>query len=460
LGDLEFALAQEAFDHVEQLASQDAAMLVLLGQQYHRLRRLDQARAAFEQAVRAEPASTPARLSLAAWYERERRLGDALACIDECLSREPRNARVLCVRALLLHRLDRDTEAESVLRDVIAGGAGDANVKFSCRHLLAVVLDAGGQYAEAIDWLRQAKDLARGMANTAQMERDYDHADAQRRALLAALTPDDLRRWRSEAPASPLPHPLVLLGGHPRSGTTLLEQILGAHPGVLAFDEPEAFAQEIWNKLAPLQKAPTQTAAELNALSISRRAEFRRRYLKSLWREVRQEPSGQLLLDKNPSPTTALHLWLRIFPELKVLIALRDPNDVVISCYFQNLMLTPTNVNFLSLERTARHYANLMDVWLRLRELGGFDWIESRYEDLVADPESEGRRVTGFLGLSWDARQAKYHESARNKFLFAPTFTEVAQPVHPRAVGRWRHYTEVLAPIQPQLAPYRAAFGY
>ena len=61
-----------------------------------------------------------------------------------------------------------------------------------------------------------------------------------------------------------------------------------------------------------------------------------------------------------------------MFPDLKVIIALRDPRDVIISCFFQNLRLNATNANFLSLERTARHYADLMDVWLRMRELGGF----------------------------------------------------------------------------------------
>ena len=166
------------------------------------------------------------------------------------------------------------------------------------------------------------------------------------------------------------------------------------------------------------------------------------------------------MLDKNPSPTASLHLWLRMFPDVKVLIALRDPRDVLISCYFQNLRLNATNANFLSLERTATHYADLMDVWLRMRELGGFDWIESRYEDIVANLESEGRRVTEFLGLSWHPQQASFHETTRKKFVFSPTYNDVTQPVHNRAIGRWRFYEEALSPIQERLAPYCRAFGY
>jgi len=145
---------------------------------------------------------------------------------------------------------------------------------------------------------------------------------------------------------------------------------------------------------------------------------------------------------------------------LKVIITLRDPRDVIVSCYFQNLRLNAINANFLSLERTAVHYADLMDVWLRMRELGGFDWIETRYEDIVAGLEAEGRRVTEFLGLSWQPQQAAFHESNRKKFVFSPTYTEVTQPVYQRAVGRWRNYAEALAPIQARVAPYCRAFNY
>ena len=150
----------------------------------------------------------------------------------------------------------------------------------------------------------------------------------------------------------------------------------------------------------------------------------------------------------------------RIKPEDRIVFLKRDPRDVIVSCYFQNLRLNAINANFLSLERTAVHYADLMDVWLRMRELGGFDWIETRYEDIVAGLEAEGRRVTEFLGLSWQPQQAAFHESNRKKFVFSPTYTEVTQPVYQRAVGRWRNYAEALAPIQARVAPYCRAFNY
>ena len=457
---LDFVAADQACQRAFELASKNVSLLVLLGQQFHWLRRLDKARACFEQAVAVDPDSLHAQLSLADWYERERRLDDAWECVEACLARQPQDAQVLCVKALLLHRRGQNAAAEILLRDLIKRGSHDFNVNYSSRQQLAVVLDQLGLYAEALKWLGEAKAVLRSAANVAKMEQDYDRAARRRRELLAALKPETIQRWRREGSAGSSRHRVAFLGGHPRSGTTLLEQILGAHPGIAAFDEPMAFVEEVSEKLAPLNAPVALTVKNLDALTATQRADFLQRYFKSLLRETATEPNAELLLDKNPSPTASLPLWLRMFPDVKVIIALRDPRDVLISCYFQNLRLNATNANFLSLERTATHYADLMDVWLRMRELGGFDWIESRYEDIVANLEPEARRVTEFLGLSWHPQQASFHESTRKKFVFSPTYNDVTKPVHNRAVGRWKFYAEALAPIQDRLAPYCRAFGY
>jgi tetratricopeptide (TPR) repeat protein len=457
---LDFTLADTAGQRAAGLAARNVSLLVLIGQQYHWLRQPERARACFEQAVAAAPTSLHAQLSLADWYERERRLDDAWRCIEVCRARDPQNAQVRCVEALLLHRRGQNPEAETVLRDIIQRGSADANVNYSSRQQLAGVLDQLGQHAEAWRWLGEAKALLRQTANVARMEQDYDRSVRRRRELLSALTPEILQRWRQEGADAPVPHRLAFLGGHPRTGTTLLEQILGAHPHIAAFDEPMAFPEEVSEKLAPMNAPTALTVPALNALNASQRKYFQQRYFQSLLRRDGRSANGALLLDKNPSPTAWLHLWLRLFPELKVIIALRDPRDVTVSCYFQNLRLNAVNANFLSLERTVQHYADLMDAWLRLREIGGFDWIETRYEDVVADAGAEGRRATEFLGLAWDAQQAAFPESSRKKFVFSPTYHEATRPVYRRAVGRWKNYEQELSPVLEKLAPYCRAFQY
>jgi tetratricopeptide (TPR) repeat protein len=459
LGNIDFTLAQDAFSRAERLAPTDASFQVLLGQQFHRLRKPDLARACFERAVKADPASVHAQLSLAAWYERERRLGQALEAVEVCLARHPAHQQALCVKALLLQRQNRHQETEALLRELIDQNPADANVRISSRHLLAVSLDQLGRYDEALRWLLESKQLLGQTADVLKMKADYDRADGFRRELLTALTPQSIPRWR-ERGRSKLDHPITFLGGHPRSGTTLLEQILGAHPSIAAIDESEAFVQQVWHPLAPMQATAPLTSDALENMDEDQIEVLRERYFKSVLREIDGDLGGRLLLDKNPSPTAALHLWLRVLPETRVIIALRDPRDVVVSSFFQNLMLTPTNVNFLSLERTVKHYGDLMDVWLQVRDLGGFAWIESRYESVVDDPGSEGRRVTEFCGLPWHPDQASPATAARKKVLFAPTFSDVAQPIHKRALGRWHHYAAALEPHLPQLAAYCERLGY
>jgi hypothetical protein len=326
--------------------------------------------------------------------------------------------------------------------------------------LLGLVLDELGQPAEALRCLGDAKAMILQFANIALLQREYDNAEKERRRLLTGLTPEMISHWQQQSLPGDFPFRMAFLGGHPRSGTTLLEQILDAHPGLRAFDEPTAFSRQIAGTL-PLPGGSGKSQADaLHALKPGRLQAAREGYRRSLLHETAGEPKVEVLLDKNPSLTALLPHWLRVFPQLKVIIALRDPRDVVFSCYFLNLVLNATNVNFLSLERTAQHYTDLMDHWLRLRELGGFDWREIRYEDLIQHPEAEGTKATEFLGLTWQAGQGRFYETARRKFLFAPTYHDVRQPVYGRAVGRWKKYASALEPLQAKLAPYCRAFGY
>ncbi len=436
-------------------------MLNFVAHEYYKLRRLDRAFGCLKRAAAADPSSVKAQLTLASWLERTHRLDEAWECAESCLARHPNNAQALYVKSFLLHRKGLNSEAETALRDLLKNDSSlPLEIKSIANHLLGVVLDGFGQYTEALNYLGGSKMLRRKISDTASLEQIYDIMDARRRDLLAKLTPEMLRRWREEAAVAACPHRLALLGGAPRSGTTLIEQILAANERILVFDEPHTFPNDVLKSLNPPPPAMGLSLETLNNLGAAERAHLMGRYFKGLLRGANDLQDASLVLDKNPSLTASLHIWLRLFPESKVIIALRDPRDVIVSSYFQNLSMNWVNVNFLSLEGTVKHYSGCMDAWLRLRELGGFDWIETRYEDVIGNLEAEGRRVMTFLGLPWDDAQATYYETARDRFVHAPTYHEVTKPVHNQAVGRWKHYAEALAPFQPVLERYCKAFGY
>jgi hypothetical protein len=168
----------------------------------------------------------------------------------------------------------------------------------------------------------------------------------------------------------------------------------------------------------------------------------------------------RLLLDKNPALTYMIPAFIRIFPEIKLLIALRDPRDVVLSCFMQSLPLTQLGAAYLSLEGAAEDYAHLMNNWLALAPLIPGRHLEVRYEDMVADLESVARKTLAFLGVPWDARVLGFDEHARKKIVRSPTYADVTRPVYTRAVGRWQHYQKYLEPHLEKLEPFVKAFGY
>jgi tetratricopeptide (TPR) repeat protein len=441
-------IAGRAWGKAISLAPRDVELILQVGHQYQAARQPGPARACFVRAAAADPKAINPRISLALLLEHQHRLGEARAVVEECLAITPHDDQAQYLWALLDRREGQLEASERRLRDLIKSGPKHPYVRYACRYELAQILDRTERFDEAMQVLAEAKHLVRKLADTELLLKTYDRAAESARAFASSQPRTILQRWAKGFPQGkrlPVP-PLALLGGHPRSGTTLLEQVLGAHPSIAALDEPSAFAETIE---PAFRKSVVHLGPGLNVL--------RRSYTRALLRDAGVGATGKLFLDKNPSLTSQLPAALKVFPELSVVIALRDPRDVVLSCYFQNILLNPTNANFLSFERLAKHYADLMDIWLAVREWEGFAWLETRYEDIVVDLEKEGQRVNGFLGQQWHPEQNHFHEKHRQ--LYSPTYQDVTRPVHTHSVGRWHPYEKYLAPILPALEPYCRQFG-
>jgi tetratricopeptide (TPR) repeat protein len=444
-------LAERAWQKAIELEPRNSELLVQIGHQYESLRRPEQARACFARAAAAAPMAIDPRISQAVLLERQHQLSESRMVVEECLAIDPSDEQARYFSAVLDRRENNFERAELQLRKLIVTEPKHPYVRHACRYDLAHICDRTDRVKEAMKLLVEAKQIVGAQTEAEVLLRKYDQAAEATRRFALAQPKQVLRTWGKSFPPEKrkaIPS-LAFLGGHPRSGTTLLEQILDAHSGVAALDEPSAFTVIVE---AGLRKAPSPSAAQLNV--------FRRNYTRALLEEADGDATGKTLVDKNPSPTARLPIWLRVFPELRVIIALRDPRDVVLSCYFQNILLNTTNVNFLSFERIAKHYADLMDIWLTVREWDGFAWLETRYEDLVADTQQEGRRVMEFLGLAWQEGQGRFYEGSSRKQLYSPTYQDVTKPVYASSIGRWRVYEKYLAPIMSALEPYCRRLGY
>jgi hypothetical protein len=146
---------------------------------------------------------------------------------------------------------------------------------------------------------------------------------------------------------------------------------------------------------------------------------------------------------------------------MRLLVAIRDPRDVVLSCYLRYLPLNAVSVRFLDIERTAERYALDMSAWLKFRDLIEAPWRQIRYEDTVADVEAQARAALETLGLPWDPQVLNYRQRlTESKRVTSPSYEAVVQPIYTRAIGRWRHYERIMAPALKTLEPFVREFGY
>jgi hypothetical protein len=279
--------------------------------------------------------------------------------------------------------------------------------------------------------------------------------------MLTSITPEHFQRWHEEG-SQRGPLRSALLTGHARSGTTLLEQVLDSHPDLISADEHAVLSEEVYSELGRMTSSDyTISMPEmLDRATQEDLATVRTTYWECMEAVVREPIGERMLLDKNPELTMLLPVVNRVFPEMKIIFALRDPRDVCLSCFMQPLPVNSVSVNFLSLQQTAQKYAMTMRSWLKIRSLTQSDWIEIRYEDVVADLEGEARRLLEFLGLPWDERVLEFDKHAQQKLVRSPTYEAVTKKIYTGSIGRWQNYAKPLEPCLEILQPFIDEFGY
>ncbi|MFC4995323.1 sulfotransferase family protein [Rubritalea tangerina] len=346
--------------------------------------------------------------------------------------------------AQLLVRNKQYAEAKSVI-DTINTEQLPTPLQAELHYTRASIHDKLNAPTPAFQELRQAKALL--LKQQAATPTLAQQALTLNRAILPI----------SAKESTPAPNPPVILCGHPRSGTTLIEQVLDSHPSVLSVEEQDCFFSQVATPLHTSQTSPLELAAHLTNLTDSEISAYKNDYLEKLHRYL-PEPNNKRVVDKFPDLSTTLGLYRKVVPEGKMIIALRDPRDVVLSCYFQNLPLNPASAPYLQLKSAAEKYIATIQCWLESKEHFTDGWIETRYEDWVHNTEKEAKRVLSFLELDWDPTVLSFH--TRHKTVSSPTYADVAQPIYTRSIGRWQHYQKQLDPILDTLDPICQQLGY
>ncbi len=412
----------------------------------------------FRRALEKEGTALEARLHLAEILERRHQLEEAGKMIEPLLHPGPAGARALLQRARLDRAAGNLEAAERHLREAVTRPGEPPEVSADCYYELGNVLDRQKRYDEAMAAFLEAKTILRPMAAAARTR--LRQMQAQSAELARQLSPEIWHRWQNDAPRLKPDRRLAVLCGHPRSGTTLLEQVLDSHPDVITAEETRVFDLEINGALYRGLANESSLFPRLDAAAPEALQKLRDHYFRCLELQLGQGIGPRLLVDKNPSLTTSIPALLKTFPEARLLIAIRDPRDICISCFMQSFGLNPVGSAGLSLEDTVEQYIVVMNFWLAIRPHLAGKFMEIRYEDLVTNLPAAARKTLEFLGLDWNEKVLHFDEHARQKRVSSPSYRDVARPVFSHAVSRWRNYEKFLAPWLEKLAPLAKAFGY
>lgn len=370
------------------------------------------------------------------------------------LGRQPGHPRL--VRQLAhLERLDgRFATAKDRLERQLLDHPGKEDWRL--RYELAAVLDRLGEFGGAMRELELAKQQL--APESAKLRPVWRTMSERQWELTQFLSTERLERWHAHLPGAP--RRICLLAGFPRSGTTLLERILTSHPDCIGTDESGVLATQFRDPILFGASSASSATGELDALEPEDLAAGRDEYFRCT-EDLLGEPVGpRLLIEKDPLLTADLALPLRLFPEARILMPLRDPRDVVLSFFFTIVPLAPNSVASASLEDSCRYYAEVMRHWLLLRErLDPGRWMESRYEDLLSDPGIRTRKLADFLGIGWRP-ELLAHDRSGGRAVGTPTYGDVSKPLYTRSLERWRNYGPWLEPHLHRLRPFMDAFGY
>lgn len=421
-----------------------------LGRVFTRLRRVDDAMNEYRNVLLRNPEHADAAANLAFLLERSSQLEEAMECADQALALRPRNFMANLSKATIERRQGKIEAALGRLRTLLQDDLVPLNRSIVLNQM-GQCLEKNRAWENAFDCIRESNSILRN---------HHPHGNPLHSGSYGMETVRHIRQWLHSNPSggwsvNPFGNDSdpVFLVGFPRSGTTLLEQALSAHADIEVMEEQEFLddARRHWVDGGRLPGIPAMGHGDIDSA--------RNSYLHAL-SQLRQHKHKPVVVDKLPLNLVYLFLIHRLFPRSRIVLMLRDPRDVCLSCYFQAFELQGAMPYFLDLKDTVSYYDLVMSLATdTAREITN-PMITVRYEDLVREFEPTMRRLMEFLGLTWDAEILNYRQKAQTRAISTPSYQQVIQPLYLGSIGRWHNYRQRVEPEFRSLGQWVAYFGY
>jgi tetratricopeptide (TPR) repeat protein len=406
------------------LAPADIEARISLAFTLFALGKVQESKVELQRVLRQTPRHPGARLGMGQILEQEGRFDEAGALYLEILGEAPNSVEALCG----ILNLRKGTAAEAVhaqrLEEILSKGVSP-QLEPSLHFALGKYYDDIGEFRSAFQHFRNANELLKVNADGYDREAHRQMVDDLIRVYTSAATAPTPASSRSDKP--------VFVVGMPRSGTSLVEQIIASHPAAVGAGELNFWTAAMQRHEATLRRNPPDeslktklSAAYLNVLAGHSRDALR-------------------VVDKAPINADYLGLIHSVFPQARVIYVQRNPIDTCLSCYFQQFSSALAFTMDLSdLCHYYQQHHRLMAHWRNVLPQGTI--LDVRYEDLISDQEHWTRKIVDFLGLEWDPRCLEFHLTQRT--VATASARQVRQRIYRTSVERWRNYEKFIGPLQ------------
>lgn len=411
-----------------------AELPFILGTAHQEQGETDQALACYQCALDIEPGHEGALSSMAGVLGFQGKYQEARALLLPLITRPHPDVTAVIIFGHFAHRYDSEDDAIRLIDSCLLRNDLSNDTRSKLHFALAKIHDRHNNYDSAFENFRSANEYKDAQYSPMAFTRVIN-------ALKETFNHDTIERLPRSTEQSDLP---VFVVGMPRSGTSLVEQILASHPMVFGAGELHAINDLVLSLPATLHsdlpyplciKSGTQEAFTAVA----------RQYIDDL----SDRSGGGMARVTDKMPHNFLHLGLidLLFPGARIIHCLRDPLDTCLSCYFHNFSGEHAYAyNLDSLGTYYRQYERLMAHW---RSVIRIPMLEVRYEDVVSNTEEASRILVDFCGLPWDDRCLRFHESQRT--VATASHDQVRRPIYHSSVGRWKHYEAFLEPLKAAL---------
>lgn len=430
----DFAAAAEHYRRALVLKPDFPEALNGLGSVLHEQGDFRGAVAAFEDALRVKPDFADAHSSLGGAYSELGDMDRAVRHYREAIRHDPDYVGAYAVLATHLREKMPDEDVRA-MNDFLAREHLTDWKRATLHHGLAHYHDARKEYALAAGHAARGNALRREVWTRQGKAYARDDHTAFVSVLIKQFPPAFFERVRGWGLDTEVP---VFVVGLPRSGTTLVEQILGSHPRVFGAGELP-IAKETFDQLPKWmnrQAAPVLCAAEMGPDVVRRAGE------EHLARLRAHHPTADRIVDKMPDNYLWLGFLAAVFPRAKFVYSKRDLHDVAVSCWITNFKQIRWACDQEDIANRIKNHVRVMDHWRRVLPV---PILEVEYEQTVEDLEGVARRMIDFVGLEWDPACLAFHESKRA--VRTASLSQVRQPVYTRSVRRWANYAEPLKPL-------------